>query len=205
MRKLIFLDVDGVINTDFSRPINEQSPNDSHLQQLKRIVDTVGAEIVLSSNWRHYDLHKGLLKTAFEYWGIPLWVGETPDIQGPRFVEIMAWLEDNAPHDRVFVILDDDSDACIPGAFVHTETRVGLTSALADKAIEILNADSQLAAKVRVEAKRKHRKQLTDLCVRIREANDEHASGYTLVDQDDLEAIRWVMHVENGFSRLKDE
>ena len=57
-RAVIFLDVDGVLNTmDPSKPYPDDNfdpelPQDCHLSVLHRIVDMTGADIVLSSGWR---------------------------------------------------------------------------------------------------------------------------------------------------------
>ena len=48
-RKIIFLDVDGVINLS---PERFQSFNKNALAQLQRIIDSTGAKIVVSSSWR---------------------------------------------------------------------------------------------------------------------------------------------------------
>ena len=59
MSKVIFLDIDGVLNRHDERyPTREKSPmgfvgvGQKHIDQLKRIVDETGAYIVLSSDWK---------------------------------------------------------------------------------------------------------------------------------------------------------
>lgn len=61
MKKVIFIDIDGVMNdeeeilaTIHKDPNNykEDDPSPKHLACLKKIVDTTGADIVLSSAWR---------------------------------------------------------------------------------------------------------------------------------------------------------
>lgn len=137
--KFIFLDIDGVVNIDFSKPISEQMPDRDCMLQLKRIVDTTNAEIVLSSSWRFCEHAKNRLFQSFKAFNIPMWVSETPEVEEcNRAREIQAWISDNNPNCR-FVILDDVSDACIDGAFVRTNAATGLTAELADRAIEILS------------------------------------------------------------------
>ena len=53
--KVIFLDVDGVLNTQFSesRCCGFIGIDDSKVKLLKEIVDATGAKIILSSSWRY--------------------------------------------------------------------------------------------------------------------------------------------------------
>lgn len=49
--KVIFLDIDGVLNDE-----NNTTPNyvnEQMVQRLKKIIDATGAEVILSSSWRH--------------------------------------------------------------------------------------------------------------------------------------------------------
>ena len=61
--KVIFLDIDGVMNDELAYKAWQENPDketledsdvptDQHMAQLKRLVDVTGAEIVLSSAWR---------------------------------------------------------------------------------------------------------------------------------------------------------
>ena len=51
MKKVIFLDVDGVLNS--SRTLHEDiSSEDDLILNLKELVDKTGAKIILSSSWR---------------------------------------------------------------------------------------------------------------------------------------------------------
>lgn len=59
MSKVIFLDIDGVLNRHHERyGTREKSPmgftglGQKHILQLKRIVEATGAEIVMSSDWK---------------------------------------------------------------------------------------------------------------------------------------------------------
>ena len=56
MNKFIFLDIDGVLNDDettTSAPYGGTGLDDAHLIQLKHLVDTTSAKIILSSDWRY--------------------------------------------------------------------------------------------------------------------------------------------------------
>lgn len=118
--KVIFLDIDGVLNSriyDRERNWNEQTDIDeTRLPLVKKIVDGTGAKIILSSTWReHWD--KNLEKCdkdgvyinkTFAKYGLEIY-GKTPDLgeDFDRPDEIKAWL--NCPPERVegFVIIDD--------------------------------------------------------------------------------------------------
>lgn len=116
--KVIFLDIDGVLNRDDGKEYFV----DEFLENLAAIVKKTGAEIILSSSWRHAFLvwaqqgfpeveeygGKLLYQTLAKY-GLHL-SGTTPEIfNGPdgRPFEIRTWLS-NKPDVRRFVILDDE-------------------------------------------------------------------------------------------------
>lgn len=130
MKKILFLDVDGVLNcTQTFLKTNFENDgvtrvfsllDDDIMPLLKRVVDTCGCDIVLSSTWRLGGSAKETLKEAFKRFGIPIWVSQTPHIKNndrsvQRKEEILKWLHDNVPmlgSTRVKVaILDDDQDA----------------------------------------------------------------------------------------------
>lgn len=55
MNKFIFLDIDGVLNDDETyekAPYGGTGIDDHHLYQLKQLVDSTGAKVVLSTDWR---------------------------------------------------------------------------------------------------------------------------------------------------------
>lgn len=151
MKKILFLDFDGVLNyTEFfsnlpRRPIiGTQSIewwteclDPSRVELVNEIVEKTGAQVVVSSSWRHG--HQPIALQAFlEHIGFRHQIiGITPRGWGDRRDEIRQWLNENKA-DR-FVILDDDDDASIDGHFVQTSMETGLTPEHAQKAIEILN------------------------------------------------------------------
>ena len=63
-RKIVFLDIDGVLNSDAFADymlmednvdiFNEDMLDERAIAQLKKIVESAKAEIVLSSSWRWY-------------------------------------------------------------------------------------------------------------------------------------------------------
>lgn len=167
--KVIFLDVDGVLNSENDLMIYREKNNitgsilydaveDRPLSLLKEIVETTGAKIVVSSSWRIgcdrsgkesifgsllYDKLEHRLKNHdMEIYDI------TPSIEGTniqRGDEIRAWLSKNPVQN--FIILDDDTDMC---EFLHTEHFIkttykhGLTEELKNKAITVLNERKEM-------------------------------------------------------------
>lgn len=105
--KVIFLDIDGVLNCDRT-PNPRKFPyvvDRKLLARFKRIVKRTGAKVVLSSTWR-YD-PAGLFSA--KYHGIPF-IGVTPDMpHRPRRDEILAWLKKHPKVSR-FAVIDDDDD-----------------------------------------------------------------------------------------------
>lgn len=142
MTKVIFLDVDGVLNswdTKTRNPLGYIGVDQIYCQRLRDIVAATGAKVVLSSAWRH-------TPSALPY----LWdacgptvecIGETqyfPSRQ--RGDEIASWLTEHPCVDR-FVILDDREDmSSVQDHLVHTDESVGLTEENKKQAIEKLNS-----------------------------------------------------------------
>jgi hypothetical protein len=119
--KVIFLDIDGVLNDDGSNRENGVIIDRRFVKNLRKIVEATGAEIVLSSSWRHgvardalYDFEKdeGLRQLYEAFKENQLYIaGATPLIyNGPdgRPLEIRTWLT-RRPSVNKFVILDDDT------------------------------------------------------------------------------------------------
>lgn len=76
-RKIIFLDVDGVLNSD--RTLYEYAPlEDDLIEHLKTIVDATKADIVLSSSWRSIPFAMGELIEKLTIFGLHI-SGVTPD------------------------------------------------------------------------------------------------------------------------------
>lgn len=138
--KVLFLDIDGVLNNFKDRNFGEQlSP--SSCASLNRIVEQVpDLKIVISSAWRLWGtdymadlLEKNGVKDAKE-----LVIGCTGNEQGIRGFQIQCWLDRNYKVTN-FVILDDESDmGPLVTNLVKTNGFVGLTTADADKAIKVL-------------------------------------------------------------------
>lgn len=111
--KVIFLDVDGVLNSDeyFDRIQNldiegiESEIDINKVKLLKKAVDATGARVVLSSSWRYTKNALALKKLLADY-GIRI-TDLTPVVENKRGLEIIKWLENNDNVEE-FVILDDE-------------------------------------------------------------------------------------------------
>lgn len=110
--KIIFLDVDGVLNDEkfFLEKARDVIPIDEgKLLLLKKITDATGAKVVLSSAWRklpaeHPDLIK--LGEEFQESGIELY-DMTPVLPINREGQIERWLRANDDVKK-FIIIDDE-------------------------------------------------------------------------------------------------
>lgn len=111
--KVIFLDVDGVLNSDeyIDQMIKEnvkgieKEIDANKVRLLKRAVDETGAIVVLTSSWR---LTKDLplLKQLLLQNGVIL-ADSTPFIENERGIEIKSWILEHQ-NTKDFVILDDE-------------------------------------------------------------------------------------------------
>lgn len=149
MSKIIFLDIDGVLNgndTDTFAPSGAIGVSDNKISLLKNIIDATGAKIVLSSTWR-YDRPSGkdyqYLRNKLSEHGISIY-DYTPDIHSPRRgMEISSWLAKHPEVDNWIVIDDiefsDFGRNEFYGHLVITNPHCGLTEADIEKAIGIFN------------------------------------------------------------------
>lgn len=147
MEKIIFLDVDGVLNcngTTRRTASGYMFVGNRQLKNLKHIINVTGAKVVLSSDWRYdrddpkwngdyLELRDELLRHGIQFYGF------TPELPSAhRGAEIAQWLDE---HREVsdFVILDDRTDI-EPNKdhWVQTMMDRGLGEAETDEAIKIL-------------------------------------------------------------------
>ena len=117
--KIIFLDFDGVMDTAYydhmlskqGLPGNDPygtvfDPNCVH--NLRRIIDNTGADIVVSSSWKHFMTYKEFLE-MWDARGLPGFVTDVtpiPDMRRNRGDEIDAWLNE-CNVECQYVIIDD--------------------------------------------------------------------------------------------------
>lgn len=159
--KIIFLDIDGVLNHEafykerherrdeegvWEYPYSEIDPK--AVSNLNNLIADTNAKVVISSTWRHHGLE--YCKDVMERHGF---VGEIIDItpSSPtrfRGLEILDWVKENENliGERYFnfteyVILDDDSDMLYwqRNNFLLIDRFVGLTMGNVFQARKILN------------------------------------------------------------------
>lgn len=165
MRKVLFLDIDGVLNTKWwYTQMDKSTPKDKYgyafdpiaVANLKKILDETGADIVISSSWKCMGLSQ--LEEMWEERGLPgKIIGITPnsvsdelllnaDIDNMelfhiRGTEIREWLMNNSKSVSNYAILDD-MDNMLPeqeAHFVWIDPDIGITDGNAVQTIMILN------------------------------------------------------------------
>lgn len=147
--KVIFLDVDGVLNNSKTTRTTSQTHytfvGARHIKNLKRIINSTGAKVVLSSDWRYdrddpkwnrdyLELRNELARYGIKFYGF------TPELPSAhRGFEIAQWLTEH-PEVSNFVILDDRTDMePHKDHWVQTVMARGLGKVETDKAISILS------------------------------------------------------------------
>lgn len=148
--KVLFLDIDGVVNSRQSLTVSRRNPTNTDIDPymallVNRICEATGAEIVLSSSWRHNEKDCAEINDVI----FPNFIDKTPwlptpDEYGPEYpvrgLEIRAWLA-NHPDVEKYAILDDDNDMCdeqLPN-FFKTSFEIGLTDEIAERVIHHLS------------------------------------------------------------------
>ena len=168
--KIIFLDFDGVLNTEHYQNFlyHEGKPwqdkygaffDPEAVTQLNRIIDATNADIVVESSWKYLGLEamqemwearnmSGRIiditpSSVSDSWLLSANLEDVEPAMGHcKGMEIASWLSDNAKRGTKYVILDDEYvilDSQLPH-FLLTNPYEGITEAIADKAISILNS-----------------------------------------------------------------
>lgn len=154
MKRYIFLDIDGVLNTDrhqFALHKKGAPTRDDLMpyfdpeavENLRQIVKDTEADIIITSSWRH----KGLTVME-EVWAsraMPGFVVDvTPTVTNSFFcvrgMEILKWLAENAPEEYRHAIIDDGDDF-LPEQrehLVRTNPHCGISQNDIEKVIKIL-------------------------------------------------------------------
>ena len=152
--KIIFLDIDGVLNHHKTRTITRDGwcfVEDYMVQNLALIIRNTNAKIVLSSTWRidwnqEDESRNGLcfedLRNKFHEYGIDI-MDKTGPTRHTRGQEIEEWLANwdwNKEPIEHFVIIDDMADiAPFQANFIQTDPSKGLTFFKAQEIINFLN------------------------------------------------------------------
>lgn len=157
--KIIFLDIDGVLNHEqfyktrkkgeIEYPLSELCPKT--IGNLNVLIAETGAKVVISSTWR---LGSGATELQIQLEGMGFTgeiIGCTPNLKGEgclRGNEILKWIKDNKEiigadyfNYTEYVILDDDSDMLYwqRNNFLLIDRFVGLTMGAVFQAKKILN------------------------------------------------------------------
>jgi hypothetical protein len=146
-RKFIALDVDGVLNTDWSRDTyGLESMLPSRVSNLVRICSRTGCLIVISSCWRLGGIGVGspFHTTLAKYCGDNLnylmerVVDKTLDLPGSREDEVLEFMNEFGIEN--FAAIDDDADhyPSKPSWLILTDPWNGLDDEIADKLIHKL-------------------------------------------------------------------
>lgn len=139
MRKVLFLDIDGVVNcattTQRHRGYIGIDPYMAFL--VGKIVMYTECEVVLSSSWRtfHDDGVEEICKQVAKITDVTPspWYDRENDHHSTRGEEIQAWLDKN-PDVEVYAILDDDT-AMLPNQlpnYFQTTWQTGITEEIAE-------------------------------------------------------------------------
>ena len=151
MNRVIFLDVDGVLNNGSwamemydkgIRTYRDDILYEPALERLKRLVDATGAMIVVSSSWRQNITSFRHLRDWLKMYGMKI-SDITPYVGGCRGDDITAWFNRN-PGEWSYAILDDEDDMGEHmDHLVQTDFDVGFTDQDCEKAMIILSGEPE--------------------------------------------------------------
>lgn len=138
--KVIFLDIDGVLNNSALLYHYGSDYIDGDMTDLfAGIVKSTGAKVVLSSSWRLDEGSRRIVKEALGIHGIDI-IDVTPSMPRMRRCrEISRWLLEH-PEATDYAIIDDDPDAGVDmeDSFFKTDPEMGLDVKIASAVIRHL-------------------------------------------------------------------
>ena len=159
MMKVIFLDIDGVLNTGYRNGKKDKygyAFDPAAVANLAHIIDETGADIIISSSWKFYGVPK--LRKMWEIRNLPGTILDiTPNTVSDEMLlnanldemelgvcrgnEIKEWLSKHKGEVSNYVIIDDFDDLLLEQEehTVLTDSLIGITEFDAEKAIMILN------------------------------------------------------------------
>ena len=159
--KVLFLDIDGVLNCMCPAPLQDNDWidldewrygfNPDLVARLRYVIANTDCRIVISSSWRHHANYapyqpdrnwRDVLAEMLSRTRDEIIVGETPyDPKGHRGREIVEWLKTHEV--ETFCVVDDEVVDILPyidnSKVVKTDMTVGLTSEDARRIMEVLN------------------------------------------------------------------
>lgn len=154
MTKIIFLDIDGVLNrlgTDRRTRVRFRGfigMDPELVERFNKLVETTGASVVLSSTWRMSDTWREDMRQN----GITCdFIDRTPYLRNgdgihlERGEEIDMWIcqwltEDLTRELDAYAIIDDDADMMPSQPLFKTDYAEGLTQEIADRVAQHLDA-----------------------------------------------------------------
>lgn len=145
--KLIFLDIDGVLNSATGKEPYVSDMEVEKLRLLKQLIDDSGSTgVVITSDRRYSKIDMGHKVQAFKQFNIPI-IGETrrpklEDLEDDRGNQIMDYLCCSTEEIDRMVILDDNDDGIsnlFQDVFVLVNRFFGLNDDAYKKALDILN------------------------------------------------------------------
>lgn len=147
--KILFLDFDGVLNTqDYRDRYGSMGAgiDKSKMPMLKRLVDSIDAKIVIITSLREYwdknpekcDYFGKVINDTFAEYGLEIYDKTPVSESGMREDDIRDWICENSGIEN-YVAIDDGAlfAKFLVGHFVQPKD--GLEKEHAEKAIEILN------------------------------------------------------------------
>lgn len=140
--KVLFLDIDGVVNCSSTNFKTDLWPIDRYMAFLVgKIVMYTDCKVVLSSSWRVHPDGVAVVEKHI----VPVfdktcrsWYDKDKDRSSLRGEEIQKWLDEH-PEVTCYAILDDDSDMLPGQKHFRTSWGTGLTDEIANQIIEYFN------------------------------------------------------------------
>lgn len=150
MERILFLDLDGVLNTDDFRDMFGELMNPFLVENLGEVVRKTDCKIVISSDWRH-----GSLKTITDTMQCLAFadrpgagtvdliassiIGITPDLDCGRVGEILAWVKFSDVEIKNWVAVDDIELDLPDCNFVKTDSTIGMDSKVVEEIVRKMN------------------------------------------------------------------
>jgi hypothetical protein len=159
-RPIVFLDIDGVLNSEqwyaqaasskeernsqvsTYQSLLERSIDPGCIQRLNRLLQRTGAVVVISSSWRKQHRLSEILSImeARGFCGEVIGATSSDNSALSRGEEITRWLKENVPRGVAYVVVDDEVETGLPPEVVVVTCRdTGLTDEDVERAIRILS------------------------------------------------------------------